>query len=262
MDARVALLALGLGYCAGPALAQFDHSHAAWDALLRKNVVVEIHGTASRVRYMELNRQRLALREYLDSLSRVTEPEFNAWSKAQRMAFLINAYNAFTVEKVLTKYPDIRSIWDFGKLFGDPFKDKFFALLGRPCSLDTIEHDMLRKPGTYDEPRIHFAVNCASVGCPMLREEAYVAERLESQLEAQVRRFFSDHTRNRYNPRTARLEVSKIFDWFKDDFHPRERFFARYAEFLGQDHGQRQLILEGRAPLAFVEYDWSLNDSR
>ena len=262
MDARVALLALGLGYSAGPALAQFDHSHAAWDALLKKHVVVESHGSASKVRYMELNRQRLALKDYLDSLSKVTEAEFSAWSKTQRMAFLINAYNAFTVEKVLTKYPDLGSIWDFGKLFGNPFKDKFFSLLGRGFSLDEIEHGLLRKPGAYDEPRVHFAVNCASIGCPMLREEAYVPERLESQLEAQARRFLSDSTRNRYNPRTARLEVSKIFDWFKEDFQPRERFFARYAELLAQDHRQRQLILEGGAPLAFLEYDWSLNDSR
>ena len=166
------------------------------------------------------------------------------------MAFLINAYNAFTVEKILTRYPDIRSIWDFGKLFGNPFKDEFFSLFGRKFSLDRIEHDTLRKD--YRDPRIHYAVNCASVGCPMLREEAYVAARLEQQLEEQARRFLSDRSRNRV--RAGRLEVSKIFDWFKEDFEPREQYFARYARELGT--GGRAL------PLAFLDYDWALNDSR
>jgi hypothetical protein len=166
------------------------------------------------------------------------------------MAFLINAYNAFTVEKILTRYPDIRSIWDFGKIFGNPFKDEFFMLLGRKMSLDGIEHGLLRK--NYREPRVHFAVNCASVGCPMLREEAYAAARLERQLEEQAVRFLSDRSRNRY--RDGRLEVSKIFDWFKDDFEPRQAYFVRYAKALGYPGGE--------VPLTFLDYDWSLNDSR
>src|SRR6185295_5475957 len=146
------------------------------------------------------------------ALSGVSEKEFKGWAREEQMAFLINAYNAFTMEKVLTRYPDIRSIWDFGKVFGNPFKDEFFSLLGRKSSLDGIEHGLLRKKGAYDEPRIHFAVNCASVGCPMLREEAYVAERLEAQLEEQARRFLADRSRNRFAG--GRLEVSRIFDWY------------------------------------------------
>ena len=142
------------------------------------------------------------------------------------MAFLINAYNAFTVEKILTRYPDIKSIRDFGKVFGNPWKDKFFTLLGQECTLDGIEHEMLRKHGAYDEPRVHFAVNCASIGCPMLREEAYVAERLDAQLEEQAERFLSDRTRNRYSAQTGALEVSKIFDWFKEDWTSGYRGFA------------------------------------
>jgi Protein of unknown function, DUF547 len=128
-------------------------------------------------------------------LSAAKQAQFEAWTRNQRMAFLINAYNAFTVEKILTRYPDIGSIWDFGKIFGNPFK--FFSLFGQPFTLDRIEHGMPRKPGAYDDPRVHFAVNCASVGCPMLREEAYVAERLDAQLEQQTRRFLSDRSRNR-----------------------------------------------------------------
>ena len=222
--------------------------HGAWDALLKKNVVLLEGGKASQFRYADVDRK--ALQAYLASLSRVEEKEFKTWSREEQMAFLINAYNAFTVEKILTRYPDIRSIWDFGKLFGNPFKDEFFTLLGRRMSLDGIEHGLLRK--NYREPRVHYAVNCASVGCPMLREEAYIAARLERQLDEQAVRFLSDRSRNRY--RDGRLEVSKIFDWFKEDFEPRQAYFARYAKVLGYPGNE--------APLTFLDYDWSLNDSR
>ena len=248
MDARVILLSLAL--VATPVVA-FDHSHAAWDALLRQHVVLLEGGRASQLRYAGIAQERAAFRQYLDSLSRVGEAEFQAWSRPQQMAFLVNAYNAYTVEKILTRYPDIRSIWDFGKFFGNPFRDEFFPLLGRKASLDAVEHGMLRK--RYGEPRIHFAVNCASVGCPMLREEAYVAPRLEQQLEEQTVRFLSDRSRNRY--REGRLEVSMIFDWFREDFEPREAFLLRYAALLGVPPGVRP-------KLAFLDYDWSLNDSR
>ncbi len=122
------------------------------------------------MRYAGFVQDRSALKSYRDSLSQVSAAEHSGWSKAQQMAFLINAYNAFTIEKILTRYPDIQSIWDFGKLFGNPFKDRFFKLLGQDFSLDMIEHETLRKPGNFNEPRVHFAVNCASIGCPMLRE--------------------------------------------------------------------------------------------
>jgi len=253
MDAR--LILLGICFAASSALA-FDHSHAAWQALLKKHVVVLDGGRASQLRYAGMAQDREALRAYLQSLSAVDEAQLDVWSKPQQMAFLVNAYNAFMVEKILTRYPDLRSVWDFGRLFGNPFKDRFFSLFQRPFSLDQIEHDTLRK--RYAEPRLHYALNCASVGCPMLREEAYVAERLERQLEEQASRFLSDRSRNRY--RDGRLEVSKIFDWYQEDFAPRERYFARYAKLLAENTDDQRLITEGKAALAFLEYDWSLND--
>ena len=227
----------------------FDHSHAAWTGLLRKHVVVLEGGKVSQVRYAEFAKDRPALTAYLESLSKVRQEEFNAWNKPQRMAFLINAYNAFTVELILANYP-VKSIKDIGNdVFSNRWKKKFFKLFGQDSYLDQIEHEMLRKPGAYNEPRIHFAVNCASIGCPMLREEAFVPERLEAQLEEQAKRFLSDRTRNRFAD--GRLEVSKIFDWFKQDFEPRDKFFARYAAQLG---GVSEKV-------SFLEYDWSLNDS-
>lgn len=249
MDAR--LIVLALAWAALPAQA-FDHSHAAWDALVRKHVVLLPGGNASQVRYAGFAGERGALKSYLDSLSGIGRAEFDGWPKNERKAFLLNAYNAFTVEKVLTRYPGIRSIWDFGKIFGNPFKDRFFALFGGTFTLDGIEHGLLRRPGAYDDPRIHYAVNCAAVGCPMLREEAYVAARLEAQLDEQALRFLSDRTRNRY--RDGRLEVSRIFDWFKQDFGPPEKYFARYARALA--------FPGGPVPIDFLDYDWALNDFR
>jgi Protein of unknown function, DUF547 len=237
---------------------EFDHAHAAWDVLLKKHVVLLDGGKASRLRYADVAAERASLRAYLDALSKVGERQFRRWTPEQQMAFLINAYNAHTVEKILTRYPEIRSIWDFGKFFGNPFRDRFFTLLGSRRSLDEVEHEILRKH--YADPRIHYAVNCASVGCPMLREEAYDGARLERQLDHQAWRFLSDRTRNRV--RGGRLEVSKIFDWFRDDFGPLEDYFARHAALLADDSAQEQRVARQQVPLRFLDYDWSLNDSR
>jgi hypothetical protein len=257
MDAR--LIVAAAVFLAAPAFSQnFDHAHKAWDGLLKRHVVVLDAGSASQLRYAGMAQDRATLKSYLDGLSAVGEGEFKGWTRPQQMAFLINAYNAFAVEKILTRYPEIRSIWDFGKLVGNPFKDQFFSLLGRKASLDWIEHDTLRP--RYRDARVHYALNCASVGCPMLREEAYVAARLAGQLEEQARRFLADRSRNRF--RDGRLEVSSIFDWYKGDFEPRERYFARYAALLSDDPQAREIIASGNAALSFLEYDWSLNAFR
>lgn len=182
-------------------------------------------------------------------------------------AFLVDAYNAFTVELVLTKYPALKSIKGLGSLFGSPWKPQWVPLLGGRVSPDDIEHGMLRAAGRYDDPRVHFAVNCASIGCPALREEAFVAGRLESQLDDQARRFVSDRTRNRFDPRRQRLELSKIFDWFGEDFRGGHRgidslpgFLARHADVLADAAADRDRSRAGQVRVAFAGYDWSLND--
>lgn len=251
------------------AQSQFDHQHQVWSALLKKHIVLISDGKASQVRYAGMQKDHAQLKIYLESLAKVNKQEFKSWAKAQQLAFLINGYNAHMIEKILTRYPDIKSVWDFGKIFGNPFKDRFFTLLGREFSLDMIEHDTIRAQGVYDDSRIHFAVNCASVGCPMLREEAYVAERLDSQLEEQTRRFLADRTRNRFDATGNALEVSEIFKWYGIDFtsglkgvRSREQFFARYAELLTNASADRQMIREQKAKLRFLDYDWSLNDAK
>ncbi len=253
----------------GNASAQFDHRHTAWGELLTKHVVVIDGGKASQVRYAALAQHRDALKSYLASLSQVSEADFKGWRNEQQLAFLINAYNAHMVELILTRYPNIKSVWDFGKIFTNPFKNRFFTLFGRDFSLDNIEHDTIRARGAYDEPRIHFAVNCASTGCPMLREEPYVAERLDRQLEEQTTRFLSDRSRNRYNAERNTLEVSEIFKWYAEDFSSglkgigsREQFFASYASLLADHPEHQKLIRDQKAGVDFFGYHWGLNDAK
>ena len=253
-----------------PALAQtaaFDHGHAAWTLLLKKHVVLQGGGKASQVRYAGMASDRAALKAYLAQLSAVTPAAFEAFSKPQQMAFLINAYNAFTVELILTRYPKLESIRDLGSLLTKPWSIKNVPLLGSTVTLDNIEHDNLRAKGRYDDPRIHFAVNCASIGCPMLREEAFVAERLEAQLDEQTLRFMSDRSRNRHAD--GKLEVSRIFDWYGGDFKLGHKgitslpaFMARYATQLADAPADRDRISAQGVPLVFLDYDWKLNDAK
>jgi len=246
--------------------AAFDHSHAQWDALTKKHVVWLPGGHASQVDYAGFKADRPALKGYLDALSAVAQPEYEGWSKAAKLAFLLNAYNAFTVELILTEYPKIKSIKDLGSLLSSPWKKKFFSLLGKQRSLDDVEHGMIRAPGSFDDPRIHMAANCASVGCPALRNEAYVADKLDWQLENAVVRFLSDRDRNRFNAQSGRLEVSKIFDWYAQDFAAKagsvETWLSGYADRLSDDSRQQMAIREKKARLAYLDYDWTLNDKR
>ncbi|MBX9632625.1 MAG: DUF547 domain-containing protein [Burkholderiales bacterium] len=250
-----------------PVANAFDHTHVAWTTLLKKHVVLVDGGKASKLNYAAIAQDRPALKTYLDTLSKVQPTEYATWKKPEQLAFLINAYNAFTVEKILTRYPDLKSIRDFGSVFGNPWKDKFFTLLGKPMTLDGIEHETIRVPGAFDEPRIHFAVNCASIGCPMLREEAYVADRIDRQLEEQAERFLSDRSRNRWSD--GNLEISKIFDWYKKDFTAGykgitsvEQFLGKYAALLADKPDDQKAIRDGRVKVKYLDYDWALNDSK
>ena len=257
---------------AGTARAQgsgFDHAHSAWTTLLRRHVRLVRGGQATQVAYAGFAADRATLKGYLDSMTAVTPAAFSEWGKRERQAFLINAYNAFTVELILTKYPDLKSIKDLGSLLNSPWRPKWIPLLGGMVSLDDIEHAMLRKRGDYDDPRVHFAVNCASIGCPALREEAFVAARLDAQLDEQTLRFMSDRTRNRFNAQRGRLELSKIFDWYGEDFRLGHRgiaslpaFAARYSDQLADAAADRERIRSGKVDIAFTDYDWALNDVR
>lgn len=251
------------------AQSSFDHTHAAWDTLLRKHVGLINDGRASQFNYKDVAQERAALTAYLQSLSAVTPAQYASWSKTQQYAFLANAYNAFTVEKILTRYPNLNSIRDFGIVFGNPWKDRFFTLLGKPQHLDGIEHEVMRAPGAFDDPRVHVAVNCAAVGCPMLGNRAFTSERINAQLDELFMRFMSDRSRNRYNAQTKTVELSRIFDWYGKDFEKGHRglssvndVVAKYADQLADAPDDRAQLRSGQVPIRFLEYDWSLNDVR
>jgi hypothetical protein len=266
---RTGLIAclLGLiGASASAAVTDYEPSHAAWDRLLSAYVSWTAPGTATTVDYAGFARDSDALDCYLQSLSKVSERQFRQWGQAEREAFLINAYNAATVQLVLTRYPDLRSIKAIGGLLRSPWKQKFVPLLGRVRSLDEIEHELLRGAPDYADPRIHFAVNCASVGCPALRPEAYVGSLLRQQLEDQTLRFLSDRTRNRYDARNDLLRVSRIFDWYGRDFDSHSggvsEFLARYAGALGLDEAAARRLRAAQITVSYLEYDWNLNRSQ
>lgn len=245
------------------AQAGFDHTYTAWTALLKKHVRWLADGKQSQVNYRGFAADRAALGAVLSSLSAVSQAQFDGFSKPQQMAFLINAYNAFTVELILTAYPKLKSIKDLGSLLQAPWKKKFFTLLGEQRHLDWVEHEQLRP--NYAEPRIHAAVNCASIGCPALRDEAFTAARLEAQLEDGMRRFMSDRTRNRVA--NGKAEVSSIFKWFREDFEKGhlgfkrvEDLLARYAEQLSDVPAEQAALRQRSLSISHLDYDWSLND--
>lgn len=211
--------------------AEFDHS--TWDLLLKKHVVNLRGGQSTQVDYGGFKSDRGSLKQYLANTSSVTRVKFDHWSRAAQLAFLINIYNAWTVKLILTAYPDVASIKDLGSFLQSPWKKRFISLFGETHSLDEIEHELIRGSSRYNDPRIHFAVNCASIGCPALRPEAYVADQLNTQLEDATQKFLSDRTRNRLDQDT--LKVSSIFKWYSEDFergwrgaNKLERFFSIY----------------------------------
>ena len=243
----------------------FDHTYATWDGLAHQHVRWLPDGVQSRVDYDGFTRDRLRLKAALDAMSAVTRADFDRWNRAQQIAFLVNAYNAFTVELVLTGWPRLTSIKDLGSVLRSAWKRPFFVLLGERRHLDWIEHEQLRP--RYAEPRLHAALTCASIGCPALRPEAFAGPQLERQLDDGMRRFLSDRTRNRVS--TGRVEVSMIFKWYAADF---ERghvgwqrvadVFAHYADQLTSDPGEQAALRRGALDITYLPYDWSLNAVR
>lgn len=240
----------------------FDHTYVEWNRLLGQHVRWLPDGVQSRVDYDGVAAERARLTTVLDGMSAVTSGDFERWRRAEQMAFLINAYNAFTVDLILTAWPRINSIRELGSLLRSPWRRPFFTLLGARRTLDWVEHEQLRP--RYLEPRIHAAVNCAAIGCPALRPEAFVGARLDVQLDDSMRRFLADRTRNRVSG--GRLEVSAIFRWYRADFERGsegvngvEGFLARYADALTDVPRQRVDLQQRWLRVTYLPYDWSLN---
>ena len=229
--------------------APIDHTHAAFTEIL------QTHMRGSKVDYAALKEDPAKLIAYLDTLAAVDQSDYGKWSKDQRMAFLINLYNAATLRLIIDHYPP-ESIKDIGGVIKGPWKQEVVRLWGKMVTLDHVEHDLLR-PG-FDEPRIHFAVNCASIGCPDLLNEAFRAADLEKQLEGQTRKFLADRSRNKLDAENKTLHLSPIFKWFEEDFLKKsgsvEKFVAPYF-----DEKERAVIRSGDLKIKHTDYDWSLN---
>lgn len=244
------------------ALADFDHSQ--WDSLLKDNVVELREGRATQVNYDGMLANRGQLSNYLTAIADVQKSDFETWAHAEQLAFLINAYNAWTVEFILTEYPELDSIKDLGSFFNSPWSQEIVSLFGEQVSLDDVEHEMIRGWGRYNEPRIHFAVNCAAIGCPALGAEAFTGENLDQLLDKNTRRFMSDRERNYFA--NGRFYLSKIFDWYEEDFEKGWNGYNSLAEFVADYQKELDLSSEGMSAIAnnrfrvrYTAYDWGLN---
>ena len=256
------ILVLILLFGSNQMLNAFDHT--AWDKLLRENITVINGGQVTQVDYDGFLDQRSELQEYLMNLSEIQKVDFDGWDEGKRLAFLINAYNAWTIELVLTRYPNLRSIRQIGLLPISAWRKDIVELFDTKYSLDEVEHGMIRAEGIYNEPRIHFAVNCAAIGCPALRPEAFVGEKLEEQLEESTKLFLADKTRNYSDG--GKLYISSVFDWYGEDFEKGwqginsvAQFLYLYAEELRLDEEMKEKLFTNQLELHYLKYDWNLN---
>lgn len=210
--------------------------HALWTHQLQTYVDDE-----GNVNYAQWKNDSSGLEDYIQNLE--SNPPQKYWTKGDSLAYFINAYNAVTVKLILDNYP-LKSI---RKLI-TPWRFKRFRLGDKKVSLGHIEHQILRK---MNEPRIHFAINCASASCPRLQKQAFVSHRLDKQLEEVTRTFINDTTKNQISAEA--LKLSKIFFWFGSDFGNREdrrAFIQKYTS----------VALLPKAKIGFLPYDWSLNE--
>ncbi len=176
-------------------------------------------------------------------LSSLSKGEYDKLKESDKIAYLVNVYNFYTILLIKQNYPttSIRKI-------KKPWDIKFIPLFGTNVSLNHIEHELLRK--LFPEPRVHFALVCASIGCPEIAEQAFVGSKLDKQLDTAAKKFLADNKKNRIESKT--LYLSKIFEWYGDDFK------AKYGGY--KEYTIKLLKLSDTYKVKFVEYDWNLNE--
>jgi len=211
----------------------FDHSK--WESLLQSHV-----SNQGIVDYKSIKNNVAKLDAYLNQLAKTSSTE--SWSKDEKLAYWINAYNAFTVKLIVDNYP-LKSIKDIGK----PWDKKFISIGDDLISLNHIEHEILRK---MSEPRIHFAIVCASYSCPNLLNKAFKAECLDKQLTDATKAFLAS---DKNNISSNKIEISKIFSWFADDFKQN----GTLIDFLNT---YSEIQISKKAKKKFMDYDWNLNE--
>jgi hypothetical protein len=242
---------------AGPARAEERFDHSQLHRVLQKYV-----NERGYVNYTALKADRGDLDAYVAALGRTSPASAPSLfpDRASQLAYWINAYNAFVLQGVINNYPkhDLTGLFSRYKFF---LRTKYLAG-GNRLSLDTIENKMIREQ--FHEPRIHFAIVCASEGCPRISREAYTAERLEAQLDAQARRFINEDRSVKIDTVAGRLNLSKIFDWFEKDFletlpDGRKKITLYLKRYLTPE--RQQALEKLQAPrIEYIEYDWRIND--
>ena len=215
-------------------LKQFNHD--AWDQLLRANV-----SATGKVNYKGFKAQQAKLDAYLKQLA--DNPVQAAWSKNEKMAYWINAYNAFTIKLIVDNYP-VKSIMDLHG--GKPWDVKWIKLGTKTYSLNNIEHDILRPK--YKDARIHFAVNCAAKSCPPVLNRAWTAANLNSNFQKQATSFINNSSFNKIA--ADKIQVSKIFEWYAVDFGNLINYLNKYSS----------TKINAGAKIEYLEYNWSLNE--
>jgi len=234
-------------------------SHAIFDGLLKKNVTPE-----GAVNYKGFIQDSVQFNKYLTLLEN-NHPNKKNWSKDQQLAYWINAYNAYTVKLIIDHYP-VKSIKDIKSGIGfvnSVWDIKFINIEGQEYDLNNIEHSIIRTE--FDEPRIHFAVNCASYSCPRLRNEAFTAERLEEQLEDQARKFFNDKRKNNIISKD-KIVLSSILKWYSTDFTKKgliSRIFGgkgRTQNLIKFVNPYVDIEINRDAEIEFMDYRWDLNE--
>ncbi len=225
--------------------------HTAWDEFLSVYVKQDESGI-NKVAYNSVSPEgKKGLKGYINSLTQLDPRDL---SKAEQFAYWINLYNALTVDVVLA-YPTKKSILKMGEGFFSigPWDDELVEIVGQPVTLNDIEHRILRP--IFKDHRIHYAVNCASIGCPNLATVAYTQSNLE-ELLAKGEQDYLNHPRGVTFDKKGRLQVSKIFDWYGDDFASNKKDFVAY---LSRQHGTLSDKLKGYDGKIRYEYDWNLN---
>lgn len=236
----------------------FDHEHQAWTAILAKHVY------GDRFDYAAIKKDPAALDAYLATLHAVTPAQLNSWSDDQRMAFWINVYNAHVVKLVADGYP-LKSIRDLGTVLNKVWNKRFIDMTAlhpggkkKKLSLDDVEHKILRP--RFEDARVHAAVNCASESCPPLRAEAFVAKRLDEQLDEQVRLWLADETRNQFDLAGGKMRISEIFKWFKADFVRDGGSVAGWIGKYAPTAVAEKLKSGAKLKTSYLDYSWKLND--
>ena len=210
--------------------------HSSWNNLLKKYVTID-----GKVNYKGFKADESELKKYIIYLG--THSPNNTWSKEEQLAYWINAYNALTVDLIIRHYP-VKSIKDIK----NPWEQRLWKLGEKWYNLDDIEHQILRK---MDEPRIHFAIVCASFSCPKLLNEAFEASKIEAQLTNAIKDFLSDTSRNEISENSVKL--SKIFQWFSKDFKQN----GSVVDFINI---YTDIDISPKAKISFKDYNWDLNE--